>query len=205
MRKRAISYVLAGLVVLALLFGMTGSANAGTVYILTTNIPSPSNPSQTFGGHVEIDPADISPGARLQESDFIDWEFNFDGETWSKTGGDIFIGGNDDVFLGTQRGAAGTDTNMIGFWTITVGRPGTTFRFGQTGKPLFRYNQLFNGNSQIIYVSDSGAQDGDYRNLSNVPGTWVAASSSVPEPGTLSLLASGLLVGCLARFRRRFQ
>jgi len=211
MRKRTISYLLPGLVVLALVLGMTGTANAG-IYHLTSNVPMDPSDGLFFEGWVEFKPSvDLTiAGAHLTTSDYAAWEFTYGAASWSSANGDIFLSGFDDVYLGTQKGAAGTDTNMIGFWTIAVGRSefngnptSGTFAFNQG--ELFRYLQLFNGDSSFIYVSPTGLNDpapgpGNYYSGANVPGTW-----GVPEPGTLSLLASGLLVGCLATFRRRFQ
>jgi len=207
MKKRNISYLLSGLIVLALLFGITGSANAGTVYILKSDVPMDPSDGLFFEGFVEFKPSvDLTiAGAHLTSSDYAAWGFTYGAASWSSANGDIFLNGLDDVYLGTQKGAAGTDTNMIGFWTIAVGHAGASgFAFNQG--ELFRYLELFNGDSSFIYVSPTGLNDpgpgpGNYYSGTKVPGTWAA----LPEPGTLSLLASGLLVGCFASFRKRFQ
>ena len=209
MRKRTIGYLLPGLVVLALLFVITGTANAASVRFdfLAKNY---AGGGTDVTGYIVVDKSLIAPGnaacawsAGGCAGVISDWQFSYAGSSYSfdfshtnslRTDAPNFASGKHFVSFD----AAG----MITSWQIAVheasGQVGLGFK-NDGFYSVFDPNATPNPKNlmRIINGVPSGT---DFIDL-NVTQTW----TRLPEPGTLSLLASGLLVGCLASFRKRFQ
>jgi len=210
MRTRAISLLLPGLLVLVFFLGMTGSARADSVNVLTngtfdsdlsgwTTVATTGVTwdSSTQTAHIgrpgPIGDATFSQGFNFSGTE-LSISFDYEWQVNKPFTEDFFT-------------AELLYENTGGIWT-TVQLLNEGSNSGAFGTTVSYYGQVSltdpNGNAKIQFtLNENGPLGGGAGTRVQLDNVYVGGSSTVPEPATLSLLGIGLLV--VGVFRKRFR
>jgi hypothetical protein len=176
---------------LGLCVGMVGQASAGPITYDIANYPADQN-GATLTGFITTD----GTIGVLTSSDIVSWSW-----TITPVGGTAFtLTSSEFGSEASMRGPVTASLTSITLPDTTAGQPENYFALLGSGNPDLEYDHETGDNVYLGQIP-AGTIWSNTNPVLNGSDTWIIATTSVPEPSTLTLL--GIAAVCLAGVARR--